>query len=1387
MKARTGRGRQVVCALVVVVAADLAAAAERDHRIVARTGDLGLVEIAPYPSINDSGYVAFVGRIEGSDGRLLENIYSWAPDGGGILRELFNPGFLLPNAGADPTQTFGPEVQINNSNKVVARRYLRAIVLVVGGSIQTAPLTYLELWDAATQHQSYCTQITSGNGGVPTTLYSFLNPLWGGVGIPSAVSPSTPFSAILNWPTINNNGLPVFTAIRSGTNYLSTQTSPGSFVGASSGSSLLRPALGDNGNFVFRAGADPTNSIWVMPYTWNPFPLANVASTANGFSIKGQQPGITDAGTAVAFAGVNAQGPGIFVATQAGGWTARRVAGVSGNGVLDPGETYDDLNANQVFDPGSETDEGPFSGFELDARVVVNGIPGAPTGWLKVCFVGYDTAGARGVFATTVPPPGQPAAQHFPVVAVGDTIRGLGGVVQAVALHDGLNNEGECAVWVSTGGQQAIVVADLVEIVRAWNNEVELRTTRDRATVIGEVLDGNRSAHHTDLFAWTPSDPNAPLVLRRAQEFDVTVQLSRPFDPNTDRVSFQLERRFTPGSPPPPLDVPVATTLDVNRWCCQTETPVLQPDGSYLVKAKIQIPRDAAIGRYELFAMLSPGPAGPPRRFPMRPVIVLFNPWKSEDAAYLDIDDAADTLRKEYVLNTTGRVWTMEPSGFAWTYAQFEDSSATPGRGLALAVALERLLDPNDTGALSEAERGDPVHVARRITERVDRDVCWGKWGEPPYPGINGLTVKYPWDWTSSKELLKLYYSTGARVQYTQCWVYAGVLNSLLRCVGLAARPVTNYGSAVDTGSTGPIVWSQPEDLYLDWYYTKVPSSRDPNVLVGVRLRGNCDPFDPDDPNCLSASEAWWNFHAWCDVYMDRADNGRDGWQAIDATPHTRPGGQRIAGPAALSAIKANAGGQYDVRFVRGEVDADVRLYGLIDPNDAYLGINLQPSHFRYLRTAGDPVGTSIVTKSVGSDAAMDITGLYKSFAARDFDACLLGGTDVEATLVTPAPPALGDDFEVQVALRNTGSSSRTVDVSLVAWSTAYDGQDLKDLADASDTLVLAPGEEQSVSLAVPEAAYVDEVFLSRTLHVIGEVTLLGTTDACVLDDNVTLSDPALSVTTTPATAVRIGDQVTANVSFVNPLNIALTDALLRYSVSDGLALGGGDELTVPLGTVPPGGMVNDAQVVGALTRGTHSIAVALHADQLDRLNGAAEVRVLLADFDGDGQVDAVDQGLFASCFSGSGNPHAGTPLCIAADFDGDEDVDCRDWLELVRDWTDPATCPAVFTLCTDDCNQNGVSDACEAVRGLLTDTDFDGLYDPCDACPNDWLNDADGDGICGDDDFVDLLTLAQCLAGPDVSTLLTGCSVNGFAAADLDLDGDVDLGDVRDLQLGRR
>lgn len=414
----------------------------------------------------------------------------------------------------------------------------------------------------------------------------------------------------------------------------------------------------------------------------------------------------------------------------------------------------------------------------------------------------------------------------------------------------------------------------------------------------------NEAMHHTALY-----QTNA-LVLRRCDKFMVDVHLSAGFSSCEHKLWFEAFDTFD-GSLKT-SEVPVVTSdLSPGEWYAILLTMSNNADGTRTASVEINIPTNCPVGEYQWRVCLGQNEQNRivlAQKWFQDYVIILFNPWSVHDAVYI----ANDTDREEYVLRTAGIMW----QGFyyakistAWRYAQFNAET--------LKVFLAELC------GLGSAARSSPIQLSQRLAVAVrdnDAGIMEGKWA-PPYSGGTAPSV-----WSGSDEILDQYASSGTTVKYAQCWVFGGVLTSLLRCSGIPARPITNYESADDN---------------------------DGNKIIQYRWRkiGNVWTNTGVDNQ--------WNFHVWCDAWMNRPDRPGDaGWQAVDGT--------YAIGPAPLSAVKADSGGSYDVDFVWAEISADEEEY------------TWQGGAWVLQRTIPNPYGVEISTKSVGTDARQNITDNYK-------------------------------------------------------------------------------------------------------------------------------------------------------------------------------------------------------------------------------------------------------------------------------------------------------------------------------------------------------------------------------------------------------------------------
>jgi transglutaminase 1 len=101
----------------------------------------------------------------------------------------------------------------------------------------------------------------------------------------------------------------------------------------------------------------------------------------------------------------------------------------------------------------------------------------------------------------------------------------------------------------------------------------------------------------------------------------------------------------------------------------------------------------------------------------------------------------------------------------------------------------------------------------------ADGGVLTGRWTDT-YP--KSSTV--PWAWTGSVAILDEFMDKKRAVKYGQCWVFSGLLTTLLRTLGIPARSVTNFESAHDTDASMTIDyhWKDDDDSPLEEFNDSV-------------------------------------------------------------------------------------------------------------------------------------------------------------------------------------------------------------------------------------------------------------------------------------------------------------------------------------------------------------------------------------------------------------------------------------------------------------------------------------------------------------------------------------------------------------------------------------
>ncbi|XP_046746548.1 hemocyte protein-glutamine gamma-glutamyltransferase-like [Diprion similis] len=692
----------------------------------------------------------------------------------------------------------------------------------------------------------------------------------------------------------------------------------------------------------------------------------------------------------------------------------------------------------------------------------------------------------------------------------------------------------------------------------------------------------NAEHHRTDRYKLITMD-KPTLVLRRGQRFKLILRFDRPFVEGTDivRISFSFGAdpnvmRGTKGistvtrktSVPDDSKVWKMHPIDLKseNITIEIESPANIPVGVWKVKIHTAVSGDEkTTNTYDSD----------------RDIYFLFNPWVKEDLVYME----DQKLLEEYVMSDIGKIWVgteKHHSGRGWVFGQF-DACVLP----ACELMLER-------SGIKDVARGDPIKMSRAISRIVNADddsgVLAGRWDGEYDDGVS------PSSWTGSVPILKIFLETKNSVYWGQCWVFAGVMNTVCRALGLPARPVTNFVSAHDSDKTLSI------DCYFNSHHE--PLHRDPTT--GKTFR-----------------DVVWNYHVWNDVWMARPDlpKGYGGWQAVDATPQEISDGMYQCGPASVEAIRQGAVGfNYDIPFMVSTVNADI-MHWIEDKQSE--------SGWRKINSSKDSVGRMIVTKApfvfkpYDDGDREDITSSYKPMegtteerlalyrAARSLDGARMSYTipeateeDCEFTLVDLDTVNIGDPFSVQVNIKNNSKEQRHFQANLSARSVYYNGNPGHMIRSAVAHFTLQPNEREVLRLPITADQYLDKLVEYCHLKLFAVITVVETNQTWVGEDDFRVIKP--TITTEVVGESVVGKLAVISLKFKNPLNRVLNDCKIN--------VGGSGFVTakeMKLNDVTPGEMVEETYQVVPYKFGTHNLVVTFTSKQLCDITGLATVKVI--------------------------------------------------------------------------------------------------------------------------------------------------------------------------------
>ncbi|KAK2915510.1 protein-glutamine gamma-glutamyltransferase 5-like isoform X2 [Channa argus] len=500
-------------------------------------------------------------------------------------------------------------------------------------------------------------------------------------------------------------------------------------------------------------------------------------------------------------------------------------------------------------------------------------------------------------------------------------------------------------------------------------------------------------------------------------------------------------------------------------------------------------------------------------------LVVLFNPWCPDDWVFLPDEKE----RQEYVMNEQGIIYRGSGhyiSPMSWDFGQFEESMVE--------ICL-KMLDVNnkhlDDPGSDESARCNPIYVSRVVSAMIncndDRGVLQGNWDSSYEGGVS------PTQWNGSYAILKQWFTTNCSpVKYGQCWVFAGVMCSVMRLLGIPCRVVTNFESAHDNDA----------NLTIDVYHAD----------YGVREKESKDSI--------------WNFHVWVEGWMKRPDlagDGKyDGWQVLDPTPQETSDGVFCCGPASVKVVlDGETHLKYDVPFVYAEVNADC-VDWLVKANGSKVNISSDTKR----------VGQNISTKAVDSNKRMDITDSYKyaegSEKERDvFD--YASGNRSNAKETEPNGPSKnkfgpvsmwfeevtkpinGQDVNLRLVLQSTTAKQLSVNIGIQALT--YNGAVADNIQGERKDETLQPGKDLSIPIRVPFSVYHKYMMECDSMRVSALVAEKQGTKYLVVN-NVVLQNPPISIKVSGE--MRLNREINVEVAFMNPIKKNLKDCILTVSGS---------------------------------------------------------------------------------------------------------------------------------------------------------------------------------------------------------------------------------------------
>uniref|UniRef100_A0A182QTX5 Transglutaminase-like domain-containing protein n=1 Tax=Anopheles farauti TaxID=69004 RepID=A0A182QTX5_9DIPT len=686
---------------------------------------------------------------------------------------------------------------------------------------------------------------------------------------------------------------------------------------------------------------------------------------------------------------------------------------------------------------------------------------------------------------------------------------------------------------------------------------------------IDTCLEENGIAHRTDKFEMMSAARAArnasQLVIRRGQEFLVKLICNRAIVPKVDAISLVLAvdpiasewishghgtvvymLLQTEDNPDEDSD---------SDWGAKVRSVSVGEDGSNELLIAIRTSPNASVSKWTLTINVKSEGSEQSSSYQLdRPFYLLYNAWCEEDPVYLDDEEQ----RNEYVLEDMTMIWKGNERSFhprKWKLGQYEENI--------LDCALWLL---GDVARISATYRGNPIRVCRALSGVVNSNDNYG--------------VEY--------------YRTEHPVLYGQCWVFAGVLATLCRALGIPCRIVTNFSSAHDTEASLTV------DVYLD---------EEGNVMKNF------------------SRDSVWNYHVWNEVWLKRRDLGTaayDGWQVIDGTPQEFSDGAYKLGPAPVEAVKSGLVNMlYDCDFVFAEVNADKVFWRYRGPGTSLKLIQKD--------TAG--IGQFISTKAVGRDEREDITHNYKcgeqsseatitmlralklgqncltkhylkQVKVDDRSSIKHQGREVEFELELNDRALVGESFNIVLRIRNVSEAeTHTVSGRIHLNHILYTGKNIKTITSHPFSMAVEPNGEETIEVPIAFDDYYEPGMDEAIFKVTSFAVIEGADYEYFSQEDYSLRKPDVELQLTGEPVLRASVKITA--AFYNPLPIPITDGSFQIECS-GLC----KTLTIPVASIDARDRCEIVFMIVPSFMGNTQVSAKFQSNELSDIEGSLNFEV---------------------------------------------------------------------------------------------------------------------------------------------------------------------------------